>query len=953
MRTADELWQLFQQADDMPYGAAQIALFEQLLPHVDAAGDPDLAFTARLWATTAYVYGGEPVKAFVTFAWCVSDFDRNPAPYHARGRHSLFWLFKTMVNAMIFFPEVPLERTHAVLDDMERRYREGGHSLQAVYKHRYQVADHVGRPDEADRWYARWQATPRDELSDCVGCDPTSVADYLASRERYADVVAMAEPVLAGELTCTEQPQGILRELMMAYLRTGEPEKAADAHRRAYRRDRGNLADLWDIGTHIGFCARTGNEHRGLEILQRHIDWLERAPSPGAEMQFAADAALLLRRLTELGHGDVRIHQRDRGERTAAELAGEMATRARELARRFDARNGTEHQSRRIEAEINAEPYGVDLVLSPSSRGTPALRAQTSVPRPEPLPGIPAGLGAAELLDLAREHAREDRHAALVATLDECDARFGDLSDPLLAGRRLVLRGDVLLDGSGDTDDVIAVWEQAAVLFAAAGAHEQLLGVRSRIALERAEQGEADEAPILAEVHYQEEHGGPLERASAWARLGNLRWCQERFDESIEAADRARGFAELSGRPRLVATTELLRSRALAAAHRQDEARTAARLAWEFYRDHGPAVRRAAVATVYGQLVEDPAEQVTVFGEALAGAGPGPGRGPEGGGVHGASGWVLAARVGRARALLRLDRAAEAIGDLLEAVAICDEQAMPEGSAYARQDLANAYRLAGRIVEAAEVSEEALLRFERLGLEEPANDVRFLLAGLYPQLGDAEGALTLYRELLARLPDNPAGRGQIGERLGGLLYDRDRDAEAAEAFASAAAALHESGDLIGELRVLRRRVCALHYADQPAAGEETARMVTERFEALPAELSREPNAIWQRAMTAFETGRLRMARGRHAEAVPDLRAAVLELQKLGATGDADRLDGMLGEALLRSGSPVEAQAVLRALLDRLPADADHRPTLTEAYAEAVRAVKERRRSGRPRRPWST
>ena len=129
-KSADELWGLLGEAYRMPYGAAQIALVEQVIRHADALGDRELAYQSRILATTAYTYGGEVAKSFVTFSWCLSDFDRDPAPFHARTKHELFWHFKYMVSALTKFPEVPLARTHAVLDDMERRYREAGHSQQ-------------------------------------------------------------------------------------------------------------------------------------------------------------------------------------------------------------------------------------------------------------------------------------------------------------------------------------------------------------------------------------------------------------------------------------------------------------------------------------------------------------------------------------------------------------------------------------------------------------------------------------------------------------------------------------------------------------------------------------------------------------------------------------------------------------------------------------------------------
>jgi tetratricopeptide (TPR) repeat protein len=336
-------------------------------------------------------------------------------------------------------------------------------------------------------------------------------------------------------------------------------------------------------------------------------------------------------------------------------------------------------------------------------------------------------------------------------------------------------------------------------------------------------------------------------------------------------------------------------------------------------------------------LIEDPNEQVSLFGETIA---------------SGARGPALAARAGRGRALMSLQRPAEAIDDLVEAVALAAAEEMPEASAFARIDLAHAYRLAERPVEAAEVAEEALLRLDRLGLSEPANDVRFLLTDLYRALGDDESALAGYRELIERLTDNPAGRAQVGESLADLLYRKDRDGDAAEAFGAAAADLHEAGDLIGELRALRRRVSALHFAGRPAEAEATGRRIGELFGALPPEMAQVPNAIWQRWMTAFETGRVFMSAERWDDAIAELRSGVAGLRDLGALADADRLTSMLAEVLLRAGEPAEAEALLRGVLERLPGDAPERPGLTELHAEAAQAAKDQPKSPGRRWPWS-
>ena len=915
MKTTAELWDLLQQSGDLPYGAAKTALIEEVLRHVEAVGDPELSFATRLLATSAYIYGGEPIKAFPTFSWCVADFDNRPGPYHRRWAHTLLWDFKAMVSGLTRFPEIPLDRTYGVLEDMERRYREGGHSLQAVYKRRQLVARHLGQTELEDEWFERWQSAERDDLSDCAGCDPTSAVLYLSARGRYEEAVALAEPVLAGELSCNEQPQSILTELMLPYLKTGRLAEAVDAHRRAYRVHRSRLADLSDIAWHMAFCARTGNEHRGLEILQRHLEWLDRAPSPSAAMRFAAYGSYVLRRVASLGHGDVTVRRKDRKDSTAAELAEELAATATGIAARFDARNGTDAQSRWVAVEMAAEPYGVELVLDPAARQT---RPAQPAGKPEPAPEIPAEWSVEQLLDLAELHQRADREEAFAAVLDALPAT---LDDPRQEARRLKLAG--FRARPTDRHRAQELWASAAERFDAVGDPGEASALRARVALERAYDGEIDEAPIRDDVAYQEEHGGTRERAIAHGRLAILLMLRAQAEEANEVGDRADAYAQETGDPRLIATHAMLRARNRAAAGRGEEAVAAARQGYEFYREHGPAHRLAEAANILGHAVDDPAERVELFGVVIDTRDPDQ---------------TLPARVGRGHALKLLGRPGEAVVDLAEAVALCAERRLEPGGAFARYELAEAYAQDKRPVEAVEVAEEALLFFDRADERRAADNARYLLAQQYRLLGDTDVALARYRELIERLADNPHGRAQMGEEAGALLFDLDRDADAAEAFGAAATSLHDVGELVAELRLLRRRVAALHFADDVEAAEEAIRLADERFGELPDELAAESEAVWHHGMTMWEAGRVLMSRGRYADALPHLHGADAPMRAIGATDDADHLAGMYGEALLRSGSPGEAEPVVRKLLDGMAPDAPGRETAEKVYAEILEAL---------------
>ncbi|MEV0607783.1 hypothetical protein AB0I61_15605 [Polymorphospora rubra] len=932
MSSTDDLWRMLDQITAMPWGPGQIAAVEQLVQRADAADDQHLAFAARMLATNAYVYGGEPAKSFVTFSWCLAEFDREPRPYHARHAHTLFWYFKYMANALVNFPAVPLARTHAVLDDMERRYRAGGHSVQAVHKYRHRVARHVGAAAEAEEWYRRWVTEPRDQLSDCAGCDPTSQASYLARLGRDEEAVALAEPVLAGRLTCSEQPQAILTALMLPYLRTGRLEQARDAHRLAYRRHRRLLADLGDIGEHVEFCALTGNDTRGLEIVERHLEWLDRAPSPAAAMRFAAAGALVLGRLAVGGPATagLTVHRRAYGDRPAADvpvgvLAAELAATARELGGQFDTRNGTTEQSEQVERWLTAEPIVEYLPLSASLRrrvsapgtatgpapGDPAAAARDTPParaaHDGPVPA-PAEATADELLDLAEKLWRTHRPAGMAGVLNAFDERFdgADLPPRVLA-RRTEMRAAILV-ADGDLAGAVVVNREARARYEELGDQVRAQVVAGRLGPMLYETGSTDEGMAMtrAAAEHLDRYGDARQRVAANLRLAALLSRADAEAEALERLDRLDLAA--ADDPYLTVQAALHRTQLLGQLGRHEEYGPAAEHAYRVSRELGLAEYVVPAAIWHAQSVDDPIRRIELCDEALAVA---------------PADALLPLRVTRGQALLAAGQPADAVDELVEAVALCVEQGA-DGIDYLRSDLANAYRIAGRLGEAAEVAEEAVVGLDRAGQQADADQNRYLLANIYRGLGEPEPALALLDQLADNLdgPDNLPGRAQMQEEAGDILYDTDRDGLAAQRFAAAAESYRLAGLPQHELRARRREAAALLWSpDVPAALAAVGR--ADRVAAgLASGEPAEPGLVWELSMFADTAARVLAQSGQLDEALERLSGVPDRLRSIEAFGEAAQIEVFGGELLLDSGRPAQAEPVLRRALGGLPTGSD-------------------------------
>jgi tetratricopeptide (TPR) repeat protein len=928
----EQLWTMLDQAYQMPYGPGQIALVEQIIAHADAQHLIPLAFAARMQATSSYVYGGEPVRSFATFAWCLAEFDRDPAAYERQYR-TLLWHFKYMAGALTRFPEVPLARAYGVLDDMQRRWQETGHSLQAVYAYRHHVAAHIGDMDAAEAYYEQWCAAPRDDLSDCVGCDPTQKAGWLSQRRRYEQAVALGDPVLSGQLTCSEQPQNMLTTLMVPYVRTGRLDQARDAHRRAYRLHRPHLADLNNIADHIEFCARTGNEARAVEIVERHLGWLDRAPSPWAAMLFAAVSSLALRCAQARHDGELTVYRPAHGDREAGRfrasaLAEELSTLATELAQRFDDRNSTDRVGRLIRDTLADETWVEHLPLSPTAtrpiRPIPGSSTveelfAKSVPgsvAPQPPPvSVPESSGPDELLDLIEEYHHTDQDERADAALDAFAARYsGSELTPHQQARLTDATAVRVADGQR-YDDAARMWREAARDYAAAGDAEREHRALARAAAALCWRGDRDDqlSTLVDVTGWLLDHGSPASRVPDALRLAIVHHNARRSEAALAILDQVTDDLD-DAPPSRRARHAVVRLSALAQLHRADEILRTGHAAIELVEAAGTG--------------DDAARAHSTLAAALQQAGN----------MAGAADHLAAAsavvtdeqiRTGmlraRARLLAQTDRAGEATDELVEQVAEATARGDADDAADARHSLAIAYLNTDRLLDAAEVAEEELayrLRDDQAAVVNDRLEVRNLLATIYQRLGQPMEAVAQLDAIAEELTTDRVGRARVAQRTAEILDGADRDEEAAARFLVAADICTELDEPLAELYNRRRHAISLRWARRT---DEAVGALAKADELASRMTGDDETTRWELARLHYDAARILWAAGRLSAAARRAAGAAEASLTLDSAGSAAESRLMQARILLEAGEAAQAEAAIQQALAVLPDDADRQP----------------------------
>lgn len=834
----DSLRRAMAENGEQPEGPARNARAEQLLVEAERLNIPLAVIEALGHQLKVYNYSSEKAKMFVPFARLLRMWDERPEDFDEYETHSLHWVFKWMSAGMLDQPHVPLASVEKWLGEMEHRYRLAGHSERAVRSAEFSVAAHVGDVERAERAFAAWLAADRDAMADCHACELHGQGWWQAERGRDAEALKVWAPVLEGEYTCAHEPHTVLASSLLPLLRLGRPDEARAHHLRGFRLVRSMESMRGAYADHVEFCALTGNEARGLELLAERPAYFTDEGHPRSRLEFLSVVVLLMGRLGERGLGAQRVPGPAGRRWTADELARHAREEALALAARFDERNGTTHVGERARARMTQPPLMERLPLGVRATGPVAAAARKpSAPAAAPTatapeagePALAALLAEARRLsDTLQPHAVEAwaRVARAAETAQGVELAARDRAE--IADHEAIGLG---AQGS-------EAFERAAELYALAGDPGEALAARARAAYVRALAGEVDEALAAVADPYDRvlalyADGGTEVPQAAGVLMGRARILMRRVHEAegpveqavltvAEAAVRellalveGRAGSDVRLAARIAEGHAMLAELAVRSGSAQTGAELFARAAAEFVEAGLPwfAVEYEARLAALAHQLDDLAESERALRAALE---------------HG--GAFLEA-VGRAQLHLQLaevvggrGQAGEAAEHALEAAHWADEAGVgPTFGAWARHQLGGYLVRQGRWAEAAEVLESALadLSVDTHG-DGAVVQTQWWLGDCLSELGEHRDAAErrLQAAEIARHWPEQHDHATLAHLAAESLGQAGLHAEADQAYARAGELWRDLGNVHGLVRSLRARAwLALRTGD----GTDTAR----------------------------------------------------------------------------------------------------------------------------------
>ncbi|MEV6174405.1 tetratricopeptide repeat protein [Streptomyces sp. NPDC051954] len=802
-----------------PEGPARNARAEQLLAEAEKLSIPLAVIEALGHQLKVYNYSSEKDKMFVPFARLLRMWDEHPEDFDEYETHSLHWVFKWMSSGMLDQPHIPLASVEKWLGEMEHRYRLAGHSERAVRSAEFSVAAHVGDVDRAERAYAAWLAADRDDMADCHACELHGQGWWQAECGRDASALELWSPVLAGEFTCAHEPHTVLASSLVPLLRLGRVDDARANHLRGFRLVRAMESMRGAYADHVEFCALTGNEARGLELLAERPAYFTDTGHPRSRLDFMSVVALLMDRLTALGLGDQRVPGPAGREWTAGELAAHARVEALALAERFDQRNGTAHMSDRARERMDQRPLVERLPLGvrsvrPAAVPVPPVPAHDEAVEPD----LPALLAEARRLSDTLQPNAVEAWAAVARAAEgtELDAR--DRAE--IADHHAMDLGPEGIDA----------FEHAAELYAEAGDPGEALAARTRAAFMRALAGDVTGALTAVAGPYDEVLALYAEDATglhqtASVLMGRARILMRRVHEADDPAsgamaqdDASRGVDGSSNSEVGAAGSSseggagsspegAAGSSGHDGASADGETAAHGQGAEASPRSSGHDGDSDGENPVHGQGPETSLRPTRHDGD-VDGETPAHERGPEAAGDGGSStggvpadrdggysaGGVPAAGASGSTVLVDAEAAAREVLALVGG-RVGGDVRLASRDAEARAMLAELAAHAGDVEGAAELFAQAAAAFVGAGLPWFAVEYEARLAGLAHHLGDTAEAERALRAALEHGGPHlePIGRAQLHLQLAEVVGGRGRSAEAAEHALDAAHWADEAG----------------------------------------------------------------------------------------------------------------------------------------------------------------
>lgn len=183
---------------------------------------------------------------------------------------SCLWKFKWIVSGVAKSSVIEKEFIDEVNEAMLFYYERLELSLASYYKALMNQNIDMGDAREAKSSYELWKKLAKDDMGDCEACEASDEIAYLNFIGEHAAALELAEPLLSGELTCSEVPHITYAPILFSMIALGRTWEAKTLLPKAAATIETNPRVVNQIAPLIEIAVRLDERETALNLARKH-----------------------------------------------------------------------------------------------------------------------------------------------------------------------------------------------------------------------------------------------------------------------------------------------------------------------------------------------------------------------------------------------------------------------------------------------------------------------------------------------------------------------------------------------------------------------------------------------------------------------------------------------------------------------------------------------------------
>lgn len=351
-----EKWERLIQMEE--HGKRRMEILKQAWMEADAEGDYRNRVYYRIEYVNDAVFYDDTMMLYVVFPEYLKLYDEyNATLGNERFTFDVMWDYKWVIGNSNQFYQISVEQMELFCKDFKSRYQLNGYSLSAYYRSRYDFYYNIDK-NRASEEFEKFKEEKRGEMSNCLACDRQCMVDYYLRMQEEDEAIRYAQDLFSGVLTCHEIPALTYGSFMLLHMQKQEYEKAEE-YCNKLKRCISRLRLFTELIGKILMFYSTTDPSQALDYYKKNYGWYETNKNPYYKFYFAVGASMLWKKLVEnkkvirmkLGR-DFPLYEEGSMYHTIA-LYEHYFNEAKDIAKKFDERNGTEYFMELLECALH------------------------------------------------------------------------------------------------------------------------------------------------------------------------------------------------------------------------------------------------------------------------------------------------------------------------------------------------------------------------------------------------------------------------------------------------------------------------------------------------------------------------------------------------------------------------------------------------------------------------